>query len=198
MEIGESSVNHKSGLLAEIEQLYRADGLEVPYIPAEMLPELKQLNPAVFSTRQNLPPPYAMFTYSEEITTQRPDDYLIFGHDGHGINSWALHYYLVRGPLALFVQVSWGTAYGDKAEDTARVNAKFAEAKEFIRTVETAEKQGKFKPGERLVVIDSDFNGRRWVFLEKVYTKENYGQLAEQIHEADDPMQAAREALESR
>jgi hypothetical protein len=188
-------VTQPTGLLAEIEQLYRADGLTVPYIPAEMLPKLEKLSPAIFGTRRDTPPPYALHLFAIEVATKPTEDYLIFGHDGHGTNSWAIHYYLVRGPLALFLQISWGGAYGDKGGDTGRVNRKLAQAAELAHAVEAAQEQGKFKPGQRLFVADSDFYGQRWGFLEKVYTVEEYRQVDANWHEDKDPLQAALAAL---
>ena len=43
----------------------------------------------------------------QEAGTEPVADYLLLGHAGHGIQSYAIHYYVVRGPLALFLQIGW-------------------------------------------------------------------------------------------
>jgi hypothetical protein len=44
-------------------------------------------------------------------------DQIALSHAGHGINSYALNFRLVLGPLALLVQQSWGGVYGDSAAE---------------------------------------------------------------------------------
>jgi hypothetical protein len=45
-------------------------------------------------------------------------DHVAFSHAGHAINSYALNYQLVDGPLAVIAQVGWGGGYSNRAEDT--------------------------------------------------------------------------------
>lgn len=54
-----------------------------------------------------------MELFFTELRTTDVDDYLLMGFDGHGLASRAMHYYLVQGPLALFLQLSWGHAFED-------------------------------------------------------------------------------------
>ena len=62
----------------------------------------------------------AVEKFIEEALSNPDREYVAVGHAGHGINSYAMHYFLVYGPVALFAQLPWGGAYMDSTE-TARV-----------------------------------------------------------------------------
>ncbi|MBK7542526.1 MAG: hypothetical protein IPI57_12250 [Candidatus Competibacteraceae bacterium] len=49
--------------------------------------------------------PYALDVFCDAVYEQPPVTDYALCFDGHGINSWALHYYLAREPLALFIQL---------------------------------------------------------------------------------------------
>ena len=57
------------------------------------------------------------------LLTGQVDDFVAVSHAGHGANSYALSYFLVDGPLALFLQTAWGGVFTDpeKAESTWRL-----------------------------------------------------------------------------
>jgi hypothetical protein len=44
-----------------------------------------------------------------------PAGHARLGHNGHGVNSWAMHYYLVQPALAILLQIAWGGIYTDNA-----------------------------------------------------------------------------------
>lgn len=91
------------------------------------------------------------------------EDYLLLGHAGHGVNSWAIHYYLVRGPLALFIQVGFGGAYIKRDSSVQKLTAAFIKAQELIRRFEKAQDAGWLSSAsQRWVVVASDFYGSRW------------------------------------
>ena len=62
----------------------------------------------VFGTRDPEYGVYALEHYVSELPQPGLEDYLLMGFDGHGIASQALHYYLVCGPLAVFIQRNYG------------------------------------------------------------------------------------------
>src|SRR5437870_3386527 len=101
-----------SATLAQAKKLFTGAGLPLPPIPMELAKQLHPPKEWVFGTRFDTPSPYAMDWYVREyLENGVSEDYLIFGHDGHGLNSYAMHYYLVRGPLAIFDQLAWGGIY---------------------------------------------------------------------------------------
>ena len=139
----------------QAQQQFGAEGLPFPPIPPELVGQGRQLGPWLFGTRPGTPSLYNLDWFVEEIAEQ-PADFLLFGHAGHGANSWAMHYYLVRGPLALFLQCAWGGAYMDRAKTTQALAHRLALAEQLIQAVEAARLTG------RLVVVYSDFYGARW------------------------------------
>ena len=75
------------------------------------------------------------------------------------MNSYAIHYYVVRGLLRLFLQTQWGGVYQDKSVATARVNACFRRAAELVSAIEDAGRRRKLRLNDRVVVVASDFYG---------------------------------------
>ena len=90
------------------------------------------------------------------------DDYLVVGHDGHGVNSWAMHYYIVRGPLALFLQTGWGGAYMDTEAEAADMAFRFSQARLLVEAAESAAPEHGGRVAGRYIVVDSAFTGGRW------------------------------------
>ena len=66
------------------------------------VPALREEAPHLCSTRPLDDAPYNLEVYSLEAR-ENPSvpNYAVLGFDGHGINSWAVHYFLVEDALAL-------------------------------------------------------------------------------------------------
>jgi hypothetical protein len=156
------------GALDEARQRFVEAGLALPSVPAEMRNRIARIEDWVYGTRPDVPSLYDLGWFVREVGMASVADYVMFGHAGHGINSYAMHYYLVRGPLALFLQLSWGGAYESGTEATRAVTARFAEAERLIDAVESADRQGRFAPGERFIVMASDYHGARWRRLQGI------------------------------
>jgi hypothetical protein len=136
---------------------FHEEGLPEPPLPDELAASLREYGPWTFGTR---PPPtslYRLQSYLDEPAQSRADDYLLLGLAGHGLESQALHYYLVRGPLAVFVQSRWGTAYRLRADESEAIRRRFAGVARLLDA--TAEPAAGF---ERIRVVVSDFAGQRW------------------------------------
>jgi len=103
---------------------------------------------------------YNLDWFVQEAAEGRAEDYVLFGHAGHGSNSWAIHFYTVLRPLALFVQIGYGGAYMDRDLSVARLETSFAQAGELI----AAAQAGKIDPSPRLLVVASDLTGGRWAW----------------------------------
>ena len=84
-------------------------------------------------------------------------EYALLAHDGHGINSYAIHYYLVWRSLNLFLQLPWGGVYEDSKESKADIRKCFGVASRLVRRVASgAQTSG------TLTVVGSGFYGSYW------------------------------------
>ena len=151
-------------LAEQLMVLFEHEGLPLPPLPEAMLDDLVLIRPWLVGTREGTPGPYALDWFVRDAVKDEPPAYLLLGHDGHGVNSVAMHYYLVTGRLALFLQISWGGAYMDKAGRNAAVAAGFAAASRLIEAARRAEPE-LVRSDRRLVVVASDLHGHRHALL---------------------------------
>jgi hypothetical protein len=165
-------VSHSSGLvdLAEsvapmtgiekAKRLFHKAGLAFPTIPEELAAQLRELGRWLFSTRPVDIWPYDLQDYVREVEETQVEDYALLCHSGHGVNSYALHYYLVHGSLHMFLQLGWGGIYMDGEAKAATIRDCFSMAD---RIVPAAQSTGRFQAGERLTIVASDFGGSFWL-----------------------------------
>ena len=103
----------RSTKLIDLSHIHRAKqrftgaGLVLPPIPANLAPRLKERAEWRFSTKLLTLSPYAFEEYVRDGTRKGVRDSFVLAHAGHGVNSYALHYYLAQKPLRLFLQVGW-------------------------------------------------------------------------------------------
>jgi len=155
--------NITPGEVSDIEkarQLFRDAGLAFPTIPEELAAQLKELGPWLFSTRPIRVTPYNLEYYVHEAERIRVKDYVALCHDGHGINSYAIHYYLVHGSLRMFLQLGWGGVYTNAKAAAALIRDCFSVADQIVTE---APKVGRFLAGERLTIVGSQFYGSYWL-----------------------------------
>jgi hypothetical protein len=156
----------KSSSLAEARALFAAEDLPFPPLPASLANALQEMAPNLFSTRELEASPYTLRFYSFEIQTKPAiPNYAVVGFDGHGINSWAVHYYLVEDALALFVQLAWGGAYVERDEASRMIKGVFAWAEELQAQVRRARSDGLIPPGWRLLAVVSEFVPSGWAWV---------------------------------
>ncbi len=147
----------------EAKQLYRANSLPFPPIPAELGQQVVRISEWVYGTRTDVPSPYLMEAYIRELSEGVPQDYAVFGHAGHGSMSYGLHFHLVRGPLALFLQHAWGNADSDPVQDAEYIARDYALADQIIQAVQ---RTGSLRLPQRLVVYHSNLRlDSRWAWL---------------------------------
>jgi hypothetical protein len=84
----------------------------------------------------------------------------VLSHSGHGVNSYAIQYYLVQGCLCMFLHLGWGGVYMDAEAAVAEIRDCFSMADQVVTA---AQKAGTFQAGERLTVVGSDFYGSYWL-----------------------------------
>ena len=100
-------------------QLFQKAGLSFPPIPPELSSQLKEQSEWLFSTRPIEVSPYILRHYVDEAEKSAVKDYALLAHSGHGVNSYAIQYYLVDGPLRMFLHLGWGGVYMNAAEESA-------------------------------------------------------------------------------
>lgn len=168
----------------EARSLFEDEGLPLPPIPPELAPCVRRLGPWVYGTRAAAPAVadamsefvplagalYFLDTFVGELeagASGGPGDYLLLGHAGHGVESHAIHYYLVRGPLAIFLQLQWGTPDTDVDVAARTMAGHYAQVERLIAAVDEAVRQGRLQLPRRVAVCVSDFRLRPlWAVLD--------------------------------
>jgi hypothetical protein len=146
--------------ITKARKLFREAGLGFPTIPADLAPQLKERDRWVFSTRPIREWPYDLDYYVHEVQKKQVPDYALLAHSGHGVNSYAIQYYLVHGSLRMFLHLGWGGVYGDKEKDVATIRACFSKADKIVQAM--VQGAAGFQTGEYLTVVGSDFYGSYW------------------------------------
>ena len=167
--------------------------LPFPPIPEEMKPSFTVISDFFFGTRPDATDLYGLLDYVEEVATKPVDDYLLIGHDGRGTSSYAIHYYLVRGPVALFVQRAWGGLH-DEPKLAARIlEHDLMEVAELLPAIDAARES--FDAGERLIGIASDLNSSMWIRTKRLADRDAV--MKAEWHEERQSIQALLEQLKS-
>ncbi len=146
--------------------LYKGAGLPFPPIPSQLVDQFVEVENWVYGTRSDHPFIYDIDWFIEEAVKQQSANYVLLGHSGHGVNSWAIHYYLVQGQLALFIQVGWGGAYGTP-QDSANACALLERLQTEGHHLSELVAAGKVAPDERLIVVASTFYGGQWLRVDR-------------------------------
>lgn len=139
--------------------LFLNAGLAFPAIPEELSSKLKMRGKWIFSTREIEVTPYDLQHYVRESEEPHLEDYVVLSHSGHGINSYALQYYVVRGALKMFLHLGWGGVYMDVVRATTHVRECFLLADEIVQGARATDS---FSAPDRLTVVASDFYGSYW------------------------------------
>ena len=114
-------------------------GLPCPTVPASLAGHMHHVTRGEYGTRDEFElSPYAIEHWVRESQEGEVSSYDLVAHAGHGVNSWAIHYFLVIDRLQLFLQVPWGGVYMDKASSTAEVAEAFRIADELVEAVAAA------------------------------------------------------------
>lgn len=140
--------------------LFQEAGLAFPTIPNEFASRLTEKGNWLFSTRHIDVSPYDLRSFVEEVETNGVEDYAILAHSGHGVNSYAIQYYLVRGFLRMFLLLGWGGVYMDRQESTAQVRDCFSLADEIVAAAPFTKR---LQPGRTLTIVATDFYGSYWL-----------------------------------
>lgn len=152
--------------LANAQQLFAQQGLPFPALPQTLASALQEHSPTLFGTQALDASPYDMGHYVQAaLVTPATPDSLVLGIDGHGTNSWALHYFVTLGPLALFIKLPWGGAYMEADQARDKIRRVFAWADTLTQRVQRLQQAGPRLIRERLVVVIDPYAPPRWVQL---------------------------------
>lgn len=139
--------------------LFAASGLTVPLVPWELRRRLREHARWRYATRPLGESPYDIREYLAEAARYRVLDYAVLAHAGHGVNSYALHYYLVHRRLRLFVQIGWGGSYmSDREKDVCEA---FALCDRIVAAANRVSR-ARVPEGEYVTVAASTFYGYGW------------------------------------
>lgn len=157
--------------LLQTEAFLRTMGLSLPALPVELAEKIRERATGIHSTRELPASPYRVEAYvAELLRAANPGDYALLAIAGHGVQSWAFHYYLVSGPLALFVQLPWGGVYTDAATALPEIERVLAWARPLPQRLAELKKQGRLATGQKLVVVFSHFSKSRWAWIDQPET----------------------------
>jgi hypothetical protein len=154
------------GGLPTAQALFESERLPFPPVPEHLAVSLRQKASGWFATRPMQASPYYLDQFLAEVEAQ-PDmpDYAIVGFDGHGTNSWAMHYYLFSKAIALFIQLPWGGAYLEPEPARADIVAMLEWSANLQSRLHQADALHRIPDGWRLEVAASRFGhaGWRWI-----------------------------------
>lgn len=144
-----------------------ASGLPPPPIPRELAARLVRRGPWNWSTiadpTAELAHPYHLEGYVMNARERGTEDFTTVAHCGHGANSWALAFYLVKRPLYLFVHQEHGGAYMNDDRTARAIGEAYGVSAALLDAVRVAVDDGRLDLTERLFVVASDFYGSWWM-----------------------------------
>ncbi len=117
--------------IEKVRHLFEEAGLKFPNIPPELAAALKERGKWRFSTFELEKSPYNLQHYVQS-TGKNTQSYVVLAHSGHGVNSYAIQYYLVTGPLRLFLHLSRGGVYMDRKAAISQIRECFSLADEIL------------------------------------------------------------------
>lgn len=132
-----------------------AGHLGLPEPPAPLAEQLEDLGEGRFGTRSGAHAFRGIGWFLEEAEAGRAGEYVLAGIEPVSTDTPALHYFLVYGPVALFVQ----------AEINDDGLSRLTTAGDITASAVSSAADGRFPAGMRLVVLDSFLTDRRWALI---------------------------------
>lgn len=150
------------GDFARLETLLAEAGLVMPPMPEGASARLKEREEWCFSTRAFKVSPYLLQHFVRKAIDGASPDYVLVAQAGERADPDAMHYFLVRAPLQLFVQIGWGGAHVNREQSVGLVNECFASAHQLVRGIAEALRHGLLPQRGRMTVVASDLNESFW------------------------------------
>ncbi len=176
-----------------LEAMLAEAGLCLPPMPSDAEARLKEREDDCFSTRAFKESPLNMQHFVRKAITGVSPDYVLVARVGHGTGASAIHYFLVQGPLQVFLQLTCGNQPGqDRAMLAA--NECFDLTRELVAAVPRALRAGLLPAAGRLTVVASD---RTQSFWETAGEDERAGQAARPARVKTRDARTPRQVLEA-
>lgn len=156
--------------IEKAKQLFIKAKLAFPKIPEDLAEGLEEKERWLFSTREIEMSPYNLQHYTDEVDESHIDNYAILSHSGHGVNSYAIQYYLVYGSLEMFLHIGWGGMYMDPEKAAATIQKCFSLADKILLEVQASKK---LKAGIKIRIVGTDFYRSYWAILGEDEQKKN-------------------------
>jgi hypothetical protein len=144
-----------------LEELLADAGLSMPPMPDGADARLKEREDWCFSTRAFKESPLNLQHHARKAIAGASPDYVLVARVPHGATSFAMHYFLVQGPLQLFLQLACGSPAGRERSAT-QINECFTLAHELVAAVLQALRSGRLPQAGRLTVVGSDLVESFW------------------------------------
>ena len=148
------------GDYARLEALLAELGLPMPPMPEMAEARLKEREEWWFSTRTFKESPDNLMHYVRKAIGGASPDYVLVARTGEEPDGTALHYFLLQGPLQLFVRIAWGAAGTDPAG--ARIRTCLELAHELVVAVPGALHRGLLGRSGRITVVATDDGESFW------------------------------------
>lgn len=147
-------------------EVFEEKGVAFPVIPEALKGSLKQISEHLFGTREDKVEAYNIEGFIDEIVSEEVKDYILLGFVEEEGCSWAVHYYIVEGPLAVFVQLKWNGCDEGNDEDVKRIiEGTFMGVEVLLESIRETKKKGLVEEGKRLVVVESNRIGSGWTWV---------------------------------
>jgi len=146
--------------LARASLLYREAGLRLPPVPRELAPRLQELTEWQFRSDAVELTDHAGFLAAARDPAAPAQ--IGFGHVGYGITNWWLCYWLIRGPLAVYLRHSFGGVCNDHEARLGIINPTVEQVEQLIVFADAGCRAARIASGRRLVLAIDDLRGSGW------------------------------------
>ncbi len=92
--------------LSHIVENLQSLGVPLPLVPEALMEELHPFDDLTFGSMEPGTSLYQLEAFVAQFKGHWPDNYMLYGVSGHGMNSRAVHFYLVTEKSAVFLQRS--------------------------------------------------------------------------------------------
>ena len=148
--------------LEKARQLFQKAGFDLPEIPDKLALCLKQRSELDFSTRTTPKSVNFIDFYVDEANKCQVDDYIILSRAVWSPSVNTIHYFLVLGPLRMFLQLCWGGFRIDAdvlADEIQEIRHCFSLADQIVPLAMEV-----CKTGERLTIVTQSLGSNNyWV-----------------------------------
>jgi hypothetical protein len=144
------------GPLAAAYAMCQEMALPLPPLPEALLPLLQQVGSTVFTSRAGMDTLANRAALVAEAAAGELIPFIALGYEGYGTNNWALRYYVVLPPVALFVELPFGGAYTDPDAARLEITQAWQSAEKLLAAALTA------KSATPYVIEHRGLRGSRW------------------------------------